>query len=74
MTWFQLVDSVYSDSEPVRATKLVPNSAFFLNPTLTVQPRHDMLPSRLALRATRPSAELLGPTPRQWGVGRQPVP
>ncbi len=38
MTWFQLVDSVRSDPEPVRSTRLAPNSALFLNPTLALQP------------------------------------
>ena len=34
MTWFQLADSLNSESEPRQPTRLVPNSALFLNPTL----------------------------------------
>ncbi len=34
MTWFQLADSLNSKPEPRQPTRLVPNSALFLNPAL----------------------------------------
>ena len=53
MTWFQLIRNDESESRP--AVKLVPNSAFFLNPVLAATPFPEPRPEpeRTPLRLLR---------------------
>ncbi len=51
MTWFQLLES--KEPQSYRPLKLVPNSAFFLNPALLTQPQVEPTPPRPQLRLLR---------------------
>lgn len=48
MTWFQLVE--HQNPEPYPSQRLVPNSAFFLNPAITAKPQHEPVPVQPQLR------------------------
>ena len=48
MTWFQLVRREEPQSRPT--PRLVPNSAFFLNPAILVRPQVEPTPARPQLR------------------------
>ena len=51
MTWFQLLEREEPKFHP--PLRLVPNSAFFLNPALPIHPQAEPAPSRPQLRLLR---------------------
>ncbi len=60
MTWFQLVEAQRSDPQPQQPTwssRLVPNSALFLNPTLPLEAAAE--PRSRAANEARPRLRLI---------------
>ena len=51
MTWFQLIQP--DEPEPRQAVRLVPNSAFFLNPALPARPQPETVPVRPEVQGLR---------------------